>query len=66
MQYCPGCDETIVSMEDPKHKVPNVGCQDVLKTAVEDHFAMATDLVTDTVVKNMFLANWKELELGMM
>ena len=27
---------------------------------------MATDLVTDTVVKNMFLANWKQLELGLM
>ena len=27
MQNCPGCDEQIVSMGDPKHKVPNIGCQ---------------------------------------
>ena len=62
MQNCPGCDEQILSMEDPKHKVPNIGCQN--KTVVEDHLCMARKMVTDTVVKNMFLAKWKELELG--
>ena len=44
-------------MDDKKHKIPTVGCQDVTaKDIVDEHFSVAA---------YMFLANWRELELGM-
>ena len=52
-QNCPGCDENVL-MDDAKHKIPTVGCQDITtKEIVDEHFSVAADMVTDTVAKNM-------------
>ena len=42
-------------------KFPQLDVRDVTtKEIVDEHFSVAADMVTDTVVKNMFLANWRE------
>ena len=59
-EKCPGCKSQLAPLS-AQHKVISVGCQ--ANDIVKNNFDAAKPLVTDKIVKDVFLSSWKKLQL---
>ena len=56
----PGCKSQL-PLSDAQHKVTSVGCEATNNDVVKNYFDVAKPLVTDKIMKDVFLASWKNL-----